>query len=373
MNPVDMESKPCPTTINGSSLRLRKEEKMETKTSTGSTVSNVSSLVPPADHNLREIWLAGGCFWGLEAYMERLKGVIYTNVGYANGNTENPTYEQVCNKNTGHAETVYVIYDPRQIDLRKLLSYFFKVIDPTTLNRQGNDRGPQYRSGIYYKEPSEKLIIDQVIADEQKKYPATIVVEVLPLRNYYAAEEYHQKYLKKNPHGYCHIDINSLDNDPSAKGNDLIAERKQPYTRPPKEEIRQNLTPLQFRVTQSNGTEPPFANEFVDNHQAGLYVDIVTGAPLCSSRDKFDSGSGWPSYTQPIAPDAVVRKADNSLFDHRIEVRSRYGDSHLGHVFEDGPKDKGGLRYCMNSAAMRFIPLEKMKEEGYGDYIPLVK
>lgn len=323
----------------------------------------------PDDKNLREIWLAGGCFWGLEAYLDRLSGVIATSVGYANGNTEYPTYEQVCHNNTGHAETVYVVYDPGRIGLPKLLAYFFKVVDPTTLNRQGNDRGIQYRSGIYYRDASDKPVIEQVIAEEQKKYPAPIVVEVLPLSNYYVAEEYHQKYLKKNPGGYCHIDISALDNDPAAKGNEV--QRK--YVKPSPAEIKQRLTPLQFQVTQANGTEPPFHNEYVNNHQPGIYVDVVTGEPLFSSRDKFDSGSGWPSFTRPIAPEAIVTNEDTSLFDFRIEVRSRFGNSHLGHVFDDGPMNKGGLRYCMNSAALRFIPLENMKEEGYEAFISQVK
>jgi peptide methionine sulfoxide reductase msrA/msrB len=319
-------------------------------------------------HQTREIWLAGGCFWGLQAYLDQLNGVVETSVGYANGNTENPTYEQVCSKNTGHAETVYVQYNPTQIDLPKLLTYFFKVVDPTTLNRQGNDRGIQYRSGIYYNDPKDKSIIDQVLTTEQTQYSVALVVEVLPLKNYYPAEEYHQNYLQKNPGGYCHIDISSLQNDPAAKINS-----PSPYSRPPLDKLKKQLTPLQFQVTQSDATEPPFQNEYVNNHLPGIYVDIVTGEPLFSSRDKFDSGSGWPSYTQPITPDAIITKSDNRLLDQRVEVRSQHGNSHLGHVFEDGPRNKGGLRYCMNSAALRFIPLENMEEEGYGAFIHLVK
>ena len=174
---------------------------------------------PQLDPKHRQIWLAGGCFWGLEAYLDKLDGVVYADVGYANGNTENPTYEQVCYSNTGHAEAVYVQYDPQRIDLATLLAYFFKVVDPTSLNRQGNDRGAQYRSGIYYRDPADKATIDQVVASEQKKYSAKIVTEVVPLRNYYVAETYHQKYLVKNPNGYCHIDLKSLDKDPQNKEN----------------------------------------------------------------------------------------------------------------------------------------------------------
>jgi peptide methionine sulfoxide reductase msrA/msrB len=315
----------------------------------------------------REIWLAGGCFWGLEAYLDKLNGVITTNVGYANGNTENPTYEQVCHNNTGHAETVYVQYDPKRIDLATLITYFFKVVDPTSLNRQGNDRGVQYRSGIFFKDTTDKAVIEQAIADEQKKYSARIVTEVKPLLNYYIAEEYHQKYLAKNPNGYCHIDLSSLDKDPMAKANSRT------YSKPDREEIRKKLTDKQYQVTQEEGTEAPFDNEYWNNHEDGIYVDVVTGEPLFSSKDKYDSGTGWPSFTQPISPEAVINKKDKSLFMERVEARSRIGETHLGHIFEDGPKEKGGLRYCMNSASLRFIPFSKMEEQGYRKYIPFVK
>jgi peptide methionine sulfoxide reductase msrA/msrB len=322
---------------------------------------------------LKKIWLAGGCFWGLQAYLDRLHGVFDTNVGYANGNTTNPTYEQVCSQNTGHTETVFVQYDSQIISLATLLKYFFKVVDPTSLNRQGNDRGVQYRSGIYYQDPDDLTVISEMLAAEQKKYKTPVVVEVLPVANYTVAEEYHQKYLEKNPTGYCHIDISALDFDPGTKqNNNSITKPTPPYNKPDLNIIQNNLTPLQFQVTQQEGTEPPFQNEYYDNHKPGLYVDIVTGEPLFSSRDKFDSGTGWPSFTKPIAPASIVTKTDRSWLTTRIEARSRYGNSHLGHVFEDGPRDRGGLRYCMNSAALRFIPLEKMQEQGYGEFIPLI-
>lgn len=330
---------------------------------------------PSAVGNQREIWLAGGCFWGLQAYLDKLSGVVYTNVGYANGHTEHPSYEQVCHHDTGHAETVYVQYDPERIDLATLLEYFFKVVDPTAENRQGNDIGSQYRSGIFYKDPADKAIIDQAIAREQEKHSVRIVTEVLPLRNYYVAEDYHQQYLDKNPHGYCHINLSSLDNDPRAKGNepaDPVLNAKT-YAKPSQQEIKEKLTDMQYQVTQSCGTEPPFGNAYWDNHEKGLYVDVVSGEPLFSSRDKYDSGTGWPSFTKPLEADSVTTKRDISHFMERTEVRSRQGDSHLGHVFPDGPKDRGGQRYCMNSASMRFIPLDKMAEEGYGEYIHLVE
>ena len=356
----------------GSTMNMNNDE------SKGKTVNK--PVQPPLGSGHREIWLAGGCFWGLEAYLDKLDGVVYADVGYANGNTENPTYEQVCYSNTGHAEAVYVQYDPQRIDLATLLTYFFKVVDPTSLNRQGNDRGIQYRSGIYYKDPADKATIEQVVAGEQKKYSTKIVTEVLPLRNYYVAETYHQKYLDKNPNGYCHIDLKSLDKDPMNKKNVKEKADKQPesvvaktYQKPSPEEIKSKLTELQYQVTQKDGTESPFNNEYWNNHEAGIYVDVVTGEPLFSSRDKFDSGTGWPSYTRPIAPEAVTVRTDKKLFMERVEVRSRVGDSHLGHVFNDGPVDKGGLRYCMNSASLRFVPLAKMAEQGYAELIPLVK
>ena len=306
----------------------------------------------------KQIWLAGGCFWGLQAYLDRLYGVNETVVGYANGNTTHPTYEQVCYQNTGHAETVSVDYEDSKIPLSTLLEYYFKVVDPTSLNRQGNDRG------IYYLDTADLPLIRQAMAEEQKKHSSPLVVEVLPLKHFFAAEEYHQKYLDKNPAGYCHIDLSSLDEDPGAKHNRAILRAK-----PDPAELRQRLTPLQYHVTQQAGTEPPFHNEYYENHHNGIYVDIVSGTPLFSSRDKYDSGSGWPSFTRPIDPAALQTRTDRSLFEARTEVRGRDSDSHLGHVFADGPRDKGGLRYCINSAALRFIPLEQMQEQGYGEYI----
>ena len=312
----------------------------------------------------KHIWLAGGCFWGLQAYLDRLYGVNETVVGYANGNTTRPTYEQVCYQNTGHAETVSIDYEDSKIPLSTLLEYYFKVVDPTSLNRQGNDRGIQYRSGIYYLDTADLPLIRQAMAEEQKKHSSPLVVEVLPLKHFFAAEEYHQKYLDKNPAGYCHIDLSSLDEDPGAKHNRAILRAK-----PDPAELRQRLTPLQYHVTQQAGTEPPFHNEYYENHHNGIYVDIVSGTPLFSSRNKYDSGSGWPSFTRPIDPAALQTRTDRSLFEARTEVRGRDSDSHLGHVFADGPRDKGGLRYCINSAALRFIPLEQMQEQGYGEYI----
>ena len=310
----------------------------------------------------KEIWLAGGCFWGVEAYFSRVRGVVATTAGYANGETENPTYEEVCSGTTGHAETVHVVYDPEVISLAQLLQYFFQIIDPTARNRQGNDVGSQYRSGVYYRDPEDLPVIRSVLAEVQKGYQKPVVTEVLPLANFYPAEEYHQKYLEKTGRLLPRGPQPGRDVSPPAG-----------YRKPSPEEIKEKLTALQYDVTQHNQTEPPFANPYWDNHEPGLYVDVVTGEPLFSSKDKFDSGTGWPSFTRPINPGAVTYRKDLSAGMERIEVRSKIGDSHLGHVFEDGPPEKGGRRFCINSAALRFIPLDEMEKEGYGAFIPLVK
>jgi len=306
---------------------------------------------------LKEIYLAGGCFWGLEAYMARVPGVYDAESGYANGNTENPSYEDLIYRQSGHAETVRVQYDPNTVSLTTLLKYYFKVIDPTSLNKQGNDRGIQYRTGIYYTDPAELPVIQTEISDVQNKYTKPVVVEVKPLLQYFKAEEYHQDYLEKNPDGYCHIDLN-LVTEP------VIDSMK--YPKPSDAALREKLTEIQYRVTQLNDTERAFSNEFWDNHRQGLYVDVATGEPLFTSIDKYDSGCGWPSFTKPISQEVVTYREDRSFNMIRVEVRSRSGNSHLGHVFDDGPADKGGKRFCINSAAIAFIPLEDMDALGYG-------
>ncbi|MBI9015132.1 MAG: peptide-methionine (R)-S-oxide reductase MsrB [Clostridiales bacterium] len=313
------------------------------------------------ESSLEDLYLAGGCFWGLEAYMTRVYGVYDVTSGYANGSTENPSYEDLIYNNSGHAETVHVRYDPALVSIKELLAYYFKVVDPTSLNQQGNDRGVQYRTGIFYTNETEKSIVLEEINKEQMMYEDDIVVEVLPLEHYYLAEEYHQDYLDKNPNGYCHIDLN------------LVTEGISEYTKPSDAEIKEMLTKLQYKVTQNAGTERAFDNEYWDNYEPGLYVDIVTGEPLFSSKDKYKSGTGWPSFTQPISESVIIELEDNTLFTKRTEVKSRLGDSHLGHLFNDGPKDKGGLRYCLNSASLKFIPLEEMDEMGYGHLKSLVE
>lgn len=319
------------------------------------------SMIKP-QQNLREIYLAGGCFWGVEAYMERIYGVKDAISGYANGNTDKTSYPLLSV--TDHAEAVKVTYDANQISLDKLLQYYFKVIDPTSVNKQGNDRGRQYRTGIYYQDSADKSVIDRAIATLQTKYKNKIQIEVEPLKNYTEAEEYHQDYLKKNPNGYCHIDITQADEP-------MINEKD--YPKPSDETLKATLTPLQYSVTQNKHTERSFSNEYWDNFQPGIYVDVTTGEPLFSSNDKFESGCGWPSFTHPIAKEVVHYQTDNSFNMQRTEVLSRSGNAHLGHVFDDGPKDKGGLRYCINSASIKFIPLAEMEKAGYGYLVKTIK
>lgn len=311
---------------------------------------------------LSEIYLAGGCFWGLEAYMSRVYGVYDVTSGYANGPFLGATYEDLIQRNSGHAETVHVQYDPNRVNLDTLLTYYFKVIDPTSLNKQGNDRGVQYRTGIYYTDEKELPVIHAAIEAQQTKYTKKIVVEVLPLKGYDIAEDYHQDYLEKNPNGYCHIDLEVVKE---------IVINPMDYPKPSDAELKGKLTDIQYRVTQLNETERAFSNTYWDEFSQGLYVDVATGEPLFSSVDKFESGCGWPSFSKPIIPEVVNEHTDKSFNMIRVEVRSRSGDSHLGHVFEDGPKDLGGLRYCINSASIRFIPKEDMEKEGYGHLLML--
>lgn len=353
--------------------------------------------------NQKEIYLAGGCFWGTEHFMKQIRGVEATQVGYANTKLAHPTYQEVCSGRTGAAETVKVIYDPQKVKLSLLLDLYFKTIDPTSLNRQGNDRGTQYRTGIYYTDPSDRLVIEEAIQKLAKRYDIPLAIEVKPLSNFYPAEKYHQDYLDKNPGGYCHIDPALFDLARKAnqqpdlrsgsdgrteerfqqfdnRGSEAISDREKRvsaissgYHRPDEATLRAMLTPEQYAVTQKNATEPPFRNEYWNEHRAGIYVDITTGEPLFVSTDKFDSGCGWPSFSRPIDKGLIEERSDSSYGMQRVEVRSKTGNAHLGHVFTDGPRDRGGLRYCINSASLRFIPKEQMKAEGYEAYLSLLE
>ncbi|WP_312751546.1 bifunctional peptide-methionine (S)-S-oxide reductase MsrA/peptide-methionine (R)-S-oxide reductase MsrB [Psychrobacter sanguinis] len=335
--------------------------------------------------NTKTIYLAGGCFWGLEAYMERVDGVVDAISGYANGNpnVKDPSYEQVI-AGSGHAETVKVVYDADKIDLETVLKYYFRVIDPTSLNKQGNDRGVQYRTGIYYTDAADKAIIDLALQQLKGKYSQKIVVEEKPLANFALAEEYHQDYLAKNPNGYCHIDLSLADDKVQASGSSgtkklteatTVQQALDPkrYANFDKNALKNTLTKSQYDITQKAGTERAFSHEYDHLFAPGIYVDVVSGEPLFLSTHKYDSGCGWPSFWQPIAPQVITEHKDMAFNMVRTEVRSRVADSHLGHVFNDGPKDKTGLRYCINGGALQFIPVDKMQQSGYGVFVDMVK
>ncbi|MGI5829322.1 MAG: peptide-methionine (R)-S-oxide reductase MsrB [Bradymonadia bacterium] len=301
------------------------------------------------------IVVAGGCFWGVEAYFQRVAGVLKTEAAYTNGNSRQTSYNEL--QNSGHAEAVRIDYDANKISLEEILLHYFRIIDPSSLNKQGNDVGRQYRTGIYYESPAQKRIIDKVVAQERKKHD-TFAVEVRELENYVSAESYHQNYLQKNPNGYCHI-------NPDAADKALDTRR---YDAPNKDELKSRLDPLAYQVLFEAATERPHSSALNSETRKGIYVDKSNGDPLFSSAHKFDAGCGWPSFSRPILNKKVLERADTSHGMQRSEVISNSSKGHLGHVFEDGPKELGGLRYCINGAALEFIPYEEMEKRGYGQY-----
>ena len=308
---------------------------------------------------MAEIYLAGGCFWGLEEYFSRISGVLQTSVGYANGQVETTNYQLI--KETDHAETVQVIYDEKVVSLREILLYHFRVIDPLSVNQQGNDRGRQYRTGIYYLDEEDLPTIYALVQEQERMLGRKIAVEVEKLRHYILAEDYHQDYLKKNPGGYCHIDVRDAEKPLIDAAN---------YEKPSQAVLRESLSEESYRVTQEAATEAPFTNAYDQTFEEGIYVDITTGEPLFFAKDKFASGCGWPSFSRPISKELIHYYQDLSHGMERIEVRSRSGNAHLGHVFTDGPQELGGLRYCINSASLRFIAKDEMEEAGYGYLLP---
>jgi len=321
------------------------------------------------DIKLENATFAGGCFWCMEPPFEILDGVDEVMAGYTGGDIESPSYEEVLSGKTGHYEAVQIRYDPERITYEKLLEVYWRQIDPTDGGGQFADQGPQYQAAIFYHDQEQKELAEKskLRLEKSGKYNKSIVTQVLPYKEFYVAEDYHQDYYMENPMRYKFYRENSGREDYLKDKWPEEESSYEDYQKPSDDELKAVLTPLQCEVTQQNGTEPSFDNEYWNNEEDGIYVDIVSGEPLFSSTDKFQSGTGWPSFTKPLEAGNIVEIEDISHGMARIEVRSKYADSHLGHLFDDGP-ELTGERYCMNSAALRFIPKDKLAEEGYGEY-----
>lgn len=312
-----------------------------------------------AENKLEKATFAGGCFWCMVEPFDERPGIDSVVSGYTGGTTENPTYEEVCSDTTGHLEAVQIEFDPSIFSYERLLEVFWQQIDPTDPGGQFNDRGESYQTAIFYHNETQKELAEKSKQklEESGKFNKPIVTEILPAATFYLAEEKHQDYYKKQSFHY------KLYKKGSGRA-DFI--KKNWEEKMNKSDLKNKLSPIQYKVTQENGTETPFQNEYWDNEEEGIYIDVVSGEPLFSSQDQYDAGCGWPSFTKPIDKDQISENTDTSHGMIRKEIRSSKADSHLGHLFDDGPKEKGGLRYCMNSAAMRFIPKQDLEKKGYG-------
>ncbi|MDF2613294.1 MAG: peptide-methionine (R)-S-oxide reductase [Clostridia bacterium] len=312
---------------------------------------------------IKQAAFAGGCFWCMVKPFDQFEGVIKVIAGYTGGHKKHPTYEEVCTHATGHYEAVQITYDAEKLDYIELVDAFFRSIDPTDEGGQFHDRGESYKTAVFYYDEDQRKIAEDYKKELEVsgRFEKRVVTAVKPMETFYPAEEYHQNYYKENPFRYNLYYKGS--------GREAFIQKHWSNSPSDKEEIKKKLTDIEYRVTQENGTEAPYTNEYFNKFEEGIYVDTISGKPLFSSRDKFDSGCGWPAFSKPIHEAYVREKEDLTHGMVRTEIRSTHADSHLGHVFEDGPMEKGGLRYCINSAALRFIPKEKMAEEGYGKYL----